>query len=86
MRFQIGFISNSNPRKGKYKYYNLSNIRNIKIVGSDMLDINNCNLCLLGLNPINHKKIISKHSKFLENHGKFVSIFAGTNLALEKCI
>lgn len=35
-------------------------------------------VCLLAANPMNHKKIIDAHPTFLQNGGRFMSIFPGT--------
>ena len=55
----------------------------IPIVGSDALYKNNLKVCLLGLNPQSHNKVISNHKIFVENGGIFVSIFPGTDRYFE---
>lgn len=58
-------------------------IGRIKIVGSEVLQNCGIKLCLLGLNPQNHDKVIKKHQNFVEQGGLFASIFPGTKNYLE---
>jgi len=55
----------------------------ISIVGSDALYKKNLKVCLLGLNPQSHDKVISNHKEFVKNGGVFASIFPGTDRYFE---
>ena len=50
-------------------------IGDIPIFNSKILLDNDIKICLLGLNPLNHDKVISKFKKFKKNGGIFLSIF-----------
>jgi len=50
---------------------------NIPIHGSEAL-YDDVSVCLLGLNPQNQPKVVSKHSGFLETGGSFYTIFPET--------
>ena len=78
----IDFVIDDNPHKKGM----VMPIGGIEILGSDSLYSRKVDLCLLGLNPQNQPKIITKHILFTENGGKFASIFPGTALDLEKII
>ena len=78
----IDFVVDDNPNKKGMKMP----IGNIAILGSDSLYSKNVGLCLLGLNPQNHPKVVGKHARFTEKGGKFASIFPSTNFHLEKII
>jgi hypothetical protein len=47
----------------------------LPIVGSQFLLENLPSLCLLGINPLNEKKVIEKNKEYREKGGEFVSIF-----------
>ena len=55
----------------------------LPIVGSEALYTGEIKVCLLGLNPQNHAKVIAKHVHFIEQGGIFASIFPGSELDLE---
>lgn len=57
--------------------YRLPLSSNVTIFGSDMIDVKNIDICLLGLNPAHHEKVINKHKTFISQGGKFASIFPG---------
>ena len=78
----VDFVIDDNPHKKGM----VMPIGGIEILGSDSLYSRKVDLCLLGLNPQNQPKIITKHILFTENGGKFASIFPGTALDLEKII
>ena len=50
----------------------------LKIVSSNSLYEDSINVCLLGLNPQNHRNIILKHNEYVQQGGIFASIFPGT--------
>jgi len=58
-------------------------IGKIPIVGSNILQDLDINLCLLAFNPTLHEKVISKYKYFEERGGEFASIFPGTNREME---
>ena len=47
----------------------------LPICGSENLNSLGIDLCLLAVNAENEEKVISKHAKFLNNNGKFTSVF-----------
>lgn len=55
----------------------------LPIIGSEALYTGEIKVCLLGLNPQNHEKVIAKHHRFLEQGGVFASIFPGGELELK---
>jgi len=75
----IDFVIDDNSNKKGKKLPGGS----IPIVGSDILYQKNIKVCLLGLNPQSHYKIIGKHKEFVENGGLFSSIFPGTDQYFE---
>ena len=75
----IDFVIDDNSNKKGKKLPGGS----IPIVGSDILYQKNIKVCLLGLNPQSHYKIINKHKSFVENGGLFLSIFPGTEQYFE---
>ena len=75
----IDFVNDDNSNKKGKKLPGGS----IPIVGSDILYQKNIKVCLLGLNPQSHYKIIGKHKEFVENGGLFSSIFPGTDQYFE---
>ena len=75
----IDFVIDDNSNKKGKKLPGGS----IPIVGSDILYQKNIKVCLLGLNPQSHYKIINKHKSFVENGGLFLSIFPGTDQYFE---
>ena len=75
----IDFVIDDNSNKKGKKLPGGS----IPIVGSDILYQKNIKVCLLGLNPQSHYKIIGKHKEFVENGGLFLSIFPGTDQYFE---
>ena len=78
----IDFVVDDNPNKNGM----VMPIGKIKILGSDSLYSREVSLCLLGLNPLNQPKVISKHESFTKKGGIFASIFPGTDLEIEKLI
>jgi hypothetical protein len=78
----IDFVVDDNPNKNGM----VMPIGKIKILGSDSLYSREVRLCLLGLNPLNQPKVISKHESFTKKGGIFASIFPGTDLEIEKLI
>ncbi|WP_061249359.1 methyltransferase domain-containing protein [Leptospira alstonii] len=52
-------------------------IRDLEIVGSEVLYTKDIKFCLLSLNPQNQPKVIKNHEKFISNGGTFASIFPG---------
>ena len=58
-------------------------IGQLPIVGSEALYSDKIKVCLLGLNPLNHEKLLTKHLRFVELGGIFASIFPGNELDLE---
>ena len=75
----IDFVIDDNSNKKGKKLPGGS----IPIVGSDILYQKKIKVCLLGLNPQSHYKIINKHKSFVENGGLFLSIFPGTDQYFE---
>jgi hypothetical protein len=75
----VSFVIDDNENKKGM----LLPVGRIKIVGSEFLEKSSIKLCLLGLNPQNHEKVIKKHQKFVEQGGLFASIFPGTKNNLE---
>jgi hypothetical protein len=75
----IDFIIDDNPDKKGKKLPGGS----IPIVDSNFLNHKDITICLLGLNPQNHNKIIKKHKNFINNGGIFASIFPGTESYFE---
>lgn len=78
----IDFVIDDNPHKKEM----IMPVGSLKIRGSDSLYSEDIKLCLLGLNPHNQPKIVQKHSLFEQQGGKFVSIFPGSSLDLEKML
>lgn len=78
----IDFVIDDNPHKKGM----IMPVGGLKIRGSDALYSEDVKLCLLGLNPHNQPKIVAKHSLFEQQGGKFVSIFPGSDLDLEKML
>jgi hypothetical protein len=78
----IDFVIDDNSNKKGM----LMPVGDLEIMGSDALYSRDVKLCLLGLNPQNHSKVVTKHKIFTENGGIFASIFPGTNLDLEEII
>ncbi|MCE7505295.1 class I SAM-dependent methyltransferase [Polynucleobacter sp. IMCC30063] len=60
--------------------YRLPLKSNILINTSELLNKDNIDLCLLGLNPAHHEKVIKKHEKFSNEGGRFASIFPNSSL------
>ena len=56
----------------------------LPIVGSEALYSGEFNVCLLGLNPQNQPKVISRQKRFIDDGGIFISIFPGSELDIEK--
>ncbi len=56
----------------------------LRIVGSNELYGGDIKLCLLGLNPQNQPKVIAKHQRYQDQGGKFVTIFPGSVMDLER--
>ena len=50
-------------------------VGNIGIYGSDVLYDSDIKICLLGLNPQNHLKVVNKHREYISQGGKFFTIF-----------
>lgn len=75
----IEFVLDDNPHKQKM----LLPIGNIEIKSSDYLMTSRVKVCLLGVNPHNHRTIILNNSSFLENNGVFGSIFPDTKGYIE---
>jgi len=67
----------------KHKQDMLMPIEDLQIIGSEVLYSKNIKICLLGLNPQNHQKVMDKHQLFIQNGGKFISIFPGTEMDIE---
>ena len=68
----IDYLVDNNKKKiGLY-----SPVGDIQIYGTEILISKNIKICLLGMNPLNHKSIIKKNKKFINNGGKFFSIFS----------
>jgi hypothetical protein len=78
----IDFVVDDNPHKRGM----IMPIGGIEILGSDSLYSREVSLCLLGLNPLNQPKVITKHTSFTKKGGIFASIFPGTDLAIETLI
>ena len=78
----IDFVVDDNPHKRGM----IMPIGGIEILGSDSLYSREVSLCLLGLNPLNQPKVITKHTSFTKEGGIFASIFPGTDLAIETLI
>lgn len=76
----IDFVIDDNPHKKGL----MMPIGEIKILDSDSLYTENVSLCLLGLNPQNHPKLMAKHTRFIKKGGMFASIFPGTNFYLDQ--
>lgn len=75
----IVFVVDDNPNK---KGLHMP-VGKLPIIGSEALSTGEIKVCLLGLNPQNHEKVIAKHRRFLEQGGIFASIFPGGKLDLE---
>jgi pyrroline-5-carboxylate reductase len=73
----ISFVIDDDENKVGYR---LPLNQNIKIYKSNFLDKGNIDICLLGLNPAHHEKILRKHQNFCTQGGKFYSIFPGSPL------
>ncbi|MCK9630290.1 MAG: class I SAM-dependent methyltransferase [Methanoregula sp.] len=56
----------------------------LPIVSSSALMNGNYSLCILSLNPLNEDKVIANFRKFIENGGKFYSIFPSSQRSLHK--
>lgn len=54
-----------------------------RIVGSEQLYSSPPTICLLGVNPIKHQMIVSRHVRYTDSGGIFASIFPGTPLYIE---
>jgi hypothetical protein len=78
----IDFVIDDNSNKKGM----LMPVGDLEIRSSDALYSGDVKLCLLGLNPQNHLKVVTKHKIFTENGGIFASIFPGTTLDLEEII
>jgi len=52
----------------------------LPIVDSSALD--RLDICLLSLSPESERRVVAKHSAFVERGGQFGSIFASSPLAL----
>ena len=61
-------------------------VGNLDILGCDSLYTKGVNLCLLGLNPQHHGKVVERHSGFTDKGGRFASVFPGTELDLGEMI
>ena len=71
----INYVIDDNPNKcGMHMP-----LAHLPIVRSQALETSAIGVCLLGLNPKNHAKIIAKNSSFKLHGGLFVSIFPGTD-------
>jgi len=55
----------------------------VRILGSEQLYSSPPVVCLLGLNPIKHQIIVSRHVRYTDSGGIFASIFPGTPLYIE---
>ena len=71
----ISFVIDDNINKKNM----IMPIGNIPIVDSKKLYEKNIKICLLGLNPANHKIIIDKNKNFIKKGGTFLSIFPGSD-------
>ena len=56
----------------------------LPIIGSASLDSGEVDLCLLTLNPESEKKVRNTRKQYLENGGRFYSIFSASDSSLEK--
>ncbi len=55
----------------------------IPIIDSKSISEKGISICLLALNPVSHDLVIDNNKDFIENGGKFMSIFPGTNNYVE---
>lgn len=76
----IDFVIDDNPSKRSLRMP----IGSLEIRGSDALYENQVAVCLLGLNPQNQPSLVSRHGRFQESGGTFLSIFPGDANYLEK--
>ena len=68
----VDFVIDNNTNKhGLYLPAGNKLIQNLSILKSKKLKI-----CLLAMNPLNHKKIIKKYDYFKKNGGRFISIYS----------
>ena len=56
----------------------------LPIVSSSILMDHNYSLCILSLNPLNEDRVIANYRTFIENGGKFYSIFPSSQRSLHK--
>ena len=75
----ISCVIDDNPNKKGLKMP----VGGLPIVGSEALYSGDIRVCLLGLNPQNQPKVITKQQRFTEEGGIFASIFPGSELDLE---
>ena len=75
----ISCVLDDNPNKKGMRMP----VGQLPIIGSEALSTGEIKVCLLGLNPQSHKKVIAKHQRFVEEGGIFASIFPGSELDLE---
>lgn len=79
LRDYIEFVIDDNPnKKGLFMPGS-----GLLIYGSDALVEKNVRLCLLSLNPRNEDKVIQKNKAFVDNKGKFLSIFPSSKHTLK---
>ena len=70
----IDFIVDDDPNKSNL----IAPVGGIRILKSEALYKLKPKLCLLGVNPIKHGSLFSRHSAYLKAGGRFASIFPGT--------
>lgn len=75
----IEFIVDDNPNKQQLFMPG----SRLPIYGSSWLVVDNIKLCLLSLNPRSEEKVIQKNKTFIENGGRFFSIFPASKHALQ---
>ncbi|MDO8871615.1 MAG: class I SAM-dependent methyltransferase [Methanoregula sp.] len=58
----------------------------LPIVSSSILMDDNYSLCILSLNPLNEDKVIANYRTFIDNGGKFYSIFPSSQRSLHNLV
>jgi hypothetical protein len=53
------------------------------ILGSEALYSEHSMVCLVGMNPLSHERVIEKNRSYVDNGGSFLSIFPGTSHYIE---
>jgi hypothetical protein len=71
-------VDDNKNKKGMYMP-----IGKIPIIGSELMTNKGISICLLALNPKNHRSVIDNNSDFVQSGGVFLSIFPDTDNYIE---